>query len=106
MRPKPKILLLALAICLAFPFFFTETLVAAEIEHDCCPKEETKEETQDCLPCLHFLAAENLLKNLKQTAIISSSLVPILPVVQVSEDYSSYNFYHLSSVELKVRFNT
>jgi hypothetical protein len=98
-----KIQLLALSFCIIFSVFFTETLVVAEIEHDCCPKEE---ETQDCLPCLHIHAVINLLKNLRETVNFCSSPFLQLSLVQTSEKYSGYNFYLFSPVELKVRFNT
>jgi hypothetical protein len=96
-------MLLALAVCIAFPVFFTETLVAAEIDHDCCAKEE---ETQDCLPCLYIHAAINLLKNLREIVSFPSSPLLQFYLVQTSEKCSNNYFYHLSSVALKVRFNT
>jgi len=98
---KTRIFLLILAICIIFPIFFTETLVVNEIEHECC----TEEETQDCLPCLYFWAAINLLRNLKQE-VLSSSPVLFLSLVQIPENYFNFNSYYLSPLELKVRFNT
>jgi len=101
-RPKIRILLLALAACVAFPFFFTETLVVVEIEHDCC----TKEETQECITCLHMLAAINLQLKLKIAALVSSSFEPLLFSIQINRDYNDLHIDYLSPVELKVRFNS
>jgi len=99
---KIKIMLLVLMISIVFPFIFTETLVVAEIEHDCC----TTEETQDCIPCLHYLVAINFLNNLKYSVFIPSSLAIISSQIKIPEWHSRSNYYYLSPVELKVRFNT
>jgi len=102
MRPKRKMLLLALAVCIVFPIFFTETLIVEELDHYCC----VKEEENDCRPCLRILAAECFLTTLRLTVIISPSPLLQSSLVQTPEKYSGFNFYHLSPIGLKVRFNT
>ena len=106
---KGKILLLALSFCIVFPFFFIETLAVTELDHDCIYKEDSCNEKKDkdnCSPCQRIEAAENFVKNLKLTAIFSSTPMPLLSLVQIPKEYCGLNFYFLSPVDLKVRFNT
>jgi len=108
---SPKsILFLILAVCIVFPVFFTETLVLAELEHDCTTENEncrtTTKEEEICHPCLQIEAALNFLKILKQADIVTS-LTPYLTFpVKLTENNTGYNTFSLSPVELKVRFNT
>ena len=106
---KTKILLFALAVCIVFPVFFTETLAVAKLDHDCIEKIDSchvPEEEENCQPCLQIQAAEHFLKTLRLTIIFSSSPVSSLSFVQTSENLSYHIFCPLSPIELKVRFNT
>ena len=109
-RQKRNILLLALAACVVFPVFFTETMTVVELDHECAAKEgncrKTPTEEEICQPCLRIEAAMHFLKNLKPALVVVSSAMPLLVSAHTPEHYSYVHFYFLSPVELKVRFNT
>ena len=100
-RSLRKILLLAFAVFIILPIFFTETLAVAELDHDCCVKEK-----DDCTPCLRILAAEYFLKTLRLTVFVTPTPLLQLSLVQTIEKCSSLDFYQPSPIDLKVRFNT
>jgi len=105
---RRKIFLLVLAFCIAFPVFFTETMVIAEFDHDCTAEKENvcTKEIPICRPCLKIEAAINFLKTLRPGVVFSPSVTPLPITLQTSEPHFRVTFYHISSVNMKVRFNT
>ena len=91
---KRKIILLALALCLAMSVVFAETLITGSHDHDCTGT--------NCPICLRIEMAKSLkLASLTLffiTCLLSSALIP--KICTGLYDYS------LSPVMLKVRFNT
>jgi len=96
-QSKNKIMLLIPAACIAFSVVFTETLTAAEHDHDCTG--------EDCPICLQIEAAKCFLKNLKQAVIGLFLTFCLLFSVKIRKEYACFIPF-LSPVALKVRFNT
>jgi hypothetical protein len=61
LRPKGKILFLALAVCIAFSVVFAELVIADDLEHDCTG--------EGCPFCLTIETVNNFIKNLKLAAL-------------------------------------
>jgi len=92
-----KNLLLIPAACIAFSVVFTETLTAAEHDHDCTG--------EDCPVCLQIEAAKCFLRNLKLAVIGLFFAVCLEFSVQIHIKHA-YFIPLLSPVALKVRFNS
>jgi hypothetical protein len=92
-----KNLLLIPAACIAFSVVFTETLIAAEHDHDCTG--------EGCSVCLQIETAKCFLKNLKLTVISLFFSICLLFSVQIRIKYVFF-IPLLSPVALKVRFNS
>ena len=105
---RRKAFYLVLAICVIFPVFFTETMVAAEFDHDCVAQDGgcyiAKKEY--CQPCLLIQAAKYFLKTFEPIIAVSCFSIPLIFSAQSSEHFIDTNYYPLSLIELKVRFNS
>jgi hypothetical protein len=97
-RSKKKILLLALAICIAFSVVFAGNLAATEIDHDCTG--------ENCPVCLHIETAKGFLKTLKTAGSFSSITGHLTLTAKIPEDNAECNIYPHSPIALKVRFNS
>jgi hypothetical protein len=91
-----KILLLAMAVCIAFPVILTGLLVTDCLGHDCTEP--------DCPICQKIEMAEIFLKNLKLAGIVLFFTGCFVFLVQVIKAYAVYDAYILSPIALKVRF--
>jgi len=96
-RSKRKMLLLILAVCVAFSVICAETLTAAEHDHDCIG--------EGCPVCLRIEAAECFLKTLKVAGICLSLAACSVFTAQFHKKPAELAAYP-SPVLLKVRFNT
>jgi len=92
-----KTMLLIPAACIAFSVVFSETLTAAQHDHDCTG--------EGCPVCLQIEAAKCFLKNLKQAVIGLFLTFCCVFQVQVYRKLA-YLILLLSPVALKVRFNS
>jgi len=97
-RPKRKILLLVLAVCIAFSVVFTGNLTAGEIDHDCTG--------ENCPYCLHIETAKGFLKALKTAGSFSSLTGHLVFTAKIPENNAECNIYPQSPIALKVRFNS
>jgi hypothetical protein len=97
---KRKILLLTLTACIAFAIFFSETLAAAELDHDCIGEEH------GCLICLQIEAINNFLKTLKIAGIIVFFAGYLVFSAQTFQRHMGFITYLYSPVALKIRLNT
>ena len=95
-RPKRKILFLAIAVCIAFSVAFTENLAAGEIDHDCTG--------ENCPYCLHIETAKGFLKTLKTAGSFSSLTSHLALTAKIPESNTECNIYPHSPIALKVRF--
>jgi len=94
---KKKILLLILAACIFFTIVFTETLSAADHNHDCIGS--------DCPICLVIEAGHNFLKTLKFTCLLFFAAFLTFSAHILTRN-TRLNAFSLSPVTLKVRFNS
>jgi len=92
-----KTMLLVPAACIAFSVVFTETLTAAEHDHDCTG--------EGCPVCLQIEAAKCFLKNLRQAVLGLFFSLCLVFSAQIHKKYA-YFIPLLSPVALKVRFNS
>ena len=97
-RPKRKILLLVLSVCIVFSAVFAETVMAESHEHDCIG--------EGCPVCLQIEAANNFLKALKLAICFIYVAVLLAGTVKIPLIYSQFIPCPLSPVSLKVRFNS
>ena len=103
-RPKTKILLLAVAICIAFPVIFGEVLVSLDIGHECHGNHGGVEAS--CQVCLKIELARSLLKTIKMVSA-GLTLAALLHLFTRSKlEYSEQKYFNLSPILLKVRINT
>ena len=98
--PKRTILLPALAFCVVFSIFSAETLNAANLDHDCIG------EANDCRICLQIEAANCFLKTFGLAGIVLFFAARLMFPAQTPQKDTGFNFYPLSPIALKVRFNT
>ena len=89
-----KIILLALALCLAVSVVFAETLIVGSHDHDCTGT--------NCLICLRI----ELAKSLKLASITLFFINCLAFSALIPKICAGLNDYSLSPVMLKVRFNT
>jgi len=97
-RPKRKILLLVLAICIAFSVVFTGNLAANDIDHDCIGG--------NCPYCLHIETAKGFLKALKTAGSFTSFTGHLVFTAKIPENNAELTTYPHSPIALKVRFNS
>jgi hypothetical protein len=97
-RPKRKILFLALAVCIAFSVVFAGNLAAVDIDHDCTG--------ENCPVCLHIETAKGFLKTLKTTGSFTSLTSHLVFTAKIPENNAECNIYPHSPIALKVRFNS
>ena len=95
---KKKILLLVLAICIAFSVAFAGNLAAGEIDHDCTG--------ESCPVCLHIEMAKGVLKTLKTAGSFSSLTGHLALTAKIPENNAECNTYSHSPIAFKVRFNS
>jgi hypothetical protein len=95
---RGKILLLALAACIAFSVVFTTNLAAVDIDHDCTG--------ENCPYCLHIETAKGFLKALKTAGSFSSLTGHLAFTATIPENNAEYTIYPHSPIALKVRFNS
>jgi len=96
LRPKRKILFLAIAVCIAFSVAFAGNLAATEIDHDCTG--------ENCPVCLHIETAKGFLKTLKTAGSFSSLTGHSVFTAKIPENNAECNIYPHSPIALKVRF--
>jgi len=97
---KRKILLLTLAICIAFTVVFAEILIATDHDHNHDLIGE------DCPICRQIEAANNLLIALKLASLFVFFTVFLTFHDKILPQYTQYFSCAISSVSLKVRFNS
>jgi hypothetical protein len=94
---KTKIVFLTLTVCIVFSFFFTETLAASSLDHDCTG--------EGCPFCMEIEIANNFLKTLKLAGIILFfALFLMFPARTLYNTELSPCLY--SPITLKIRFNS
>jgi hypothetical protein len=96
LRPKRKVLFLALAVI--FSIFFAELVIAEDIDHDCIG--------EGCPFCLIIETTFNFLKNLKFAALSVSLVVCLMFILQTFKKFIEFTISLNSPVALKVRFNS
>ena len=97
-RPKNKILFLALAMCMIFSVVFAENLGATDIAHDCTG--------ENCPVCLYIKTAEGFLKTLKTAGFFAFLTGHLVFTAKTPENSAEYYTYPHSPIALKVRFNS
>ena len=103
-RPKIKLLLLVLAVCVVFPVIFGEILVSFDAGHECHENHGTAR--TECHVCLKIEIARNLLKTLK-AASACFCLAALLFCLNLKKlKYFILPLRQLSAVALKVRSNS
>jgi hypothetical protein len=95
-----KILLLVLAICIAFTVIFTEILIATDHDHNHDLIEE------DCPICRQIEAANILLVALKLASLFVFFIAFLTIHDKFLPQYTQYFSIAISSFSLKVRFNS
>jgi hypothetical protein len=98
LRPKRKILLLALTACIVFSVVFTGNLAAGDIDHDCIG--------ENCPYCLHIETAKGFLKALKTAGSFTFLTGHLVFTAKIPENNAEYTIYPHSPITLKVRFNS
>jgi hypothetical protein len=93
---KTKTVFLALAVCVVFSAFFTETLAAASLDHDCTG--------EGCPICLEIQIATNFLKTLKLAGIIL--FITALLMFPARTHHTTELPCLYSPITLKVRYNS
>ena len=101
LRSKKTVFFLVLVISVVFSVGFTEILAANNLDHDCCKKEE-----KGCLPCLKIEMAKRFLRVLKLAGIVLFFNWLLFFPIRIIQKDADYKLYHLSSIVMKVRFNT
>jgi hypothetical protein len=96
LRPKRKVLFLALAACMVFSIVFAELVINGDIDHDC--------KGEGCPFCLTIETAHNFLKNIKLAAMAVFLAFLFLHCSLLPARCSLFTTY--SPVILKVRFNS
>jgi hypothetical protein len=96
LRPKGKILFLALAACMVFSVVFADVLITDDIDHDC--------KGEGCPICLTIETAHNFIKNLKLAAMVVFLAFSFLHCSLLPAHCSLHPTH--SPVILKVRFNS
>jgi len=104
MSPKTKILLLALAVCIAVPVIFGEILISSAVGHECNESHGSVEIS--CHDCLKIELARNLLKTLKMVSAGFALAALLLCFNWNKLKYFITYPYQLSPVLLKVRSNS
>jgi hypothetical protein len=98
LRPKNKVLLLAMALCMVFSLVFAEIVIADEPDHDCAG--------EGCPFCLIIETTHNFLKSLKFAALAVFLTVCPVFLIQTPPKYTDFPLSLYSPVALKVRFNS
>jgi hypothetical protein len=98
LRPKRTVLLLALAVCMAFSVVFAEILVAGDIDHDCIG--------EGCPFCITIETVHNFIKNLKLGGLAFFLAVCPVFLIRTSQKFTDFPLSPNSPVALKVRFNS
>jgi len=101
LRSKKTVFFLILVISVVFSVGFTEILAANNLDHDCCKKEE-----KGCLPCLKIEIAKRFLRIIKLAGIVLFFSGPLFFPIRIIQKDTGFNPCSLSSIEMKVRFNT
>jgi hypothetical protein len=97
-RYKRGILLLALAVCIAFSVVFAGNLAAGDIDHDCIG--------ENCPVCLHIETAKDFLKTLKTAGSFTFFTGHFAFIAAIPENSAECAMYPHSPIALKVRFNS
>ena len=107
-NPKRTVLILLLSVCIVFPVFFTETLIVADLAHGCENEGNCTTTTEEdiCYPCLQMELAKNFLKIQRSASVIANPAFNLTFSTRFTENNAVSNYCSLSSVKLKVRFNT
>jgi hypothetical protein len=87
-----------MAVCVVFSVVFTETLIAEERDHDCIG--------EGCPICIQIEAAKNFLKTFKFASFSLLFAAFLALSAQKPPSFGKYFHFLLSSVALKVRFNS
>ena len=95
---KRKILLLVLAICIAFTVINTEILANSNLDHDCMGVA--------CYICLIIQTAKNFLKNLHLAALCFCLAVLLMCIALINQNYPETRLFFFSPIAFKVRFNS
>ena len=98
LKLKRKILLIVLAVCTVFSIVSAETLIAADIDHDCTD--------HACQICIKLETVKNFLKTIKLLSIISLSIASFAVYICIQKNISNLITYNLTPVMLKVRMNS
>jgi len=108
LQSKRKILLLAIAACIAFSVVFTGTLAACYLDHSHTEGKigSTIKTEPGCPICQIIERAEIFLNALRLASVILFFISFFMFIVQTSNAHKTYEAYLLSPVALKVRFNT
>jgi len=103
-RPKIKVLLLVLAICITFSVIFGEILISFNIGHEC--SESHVNAMTECHVCLKIEITRNLLRIL----ILAGFGFAITALLRIYNQnilkYSQLNYFSFSPIILKVRINS
>jgi len=95
---KRKILLLILAICIAFWVLSAESLIAREHDHICTGA--------GCPVCLHIEAVKCLLRTFKLAGLFALFAVCYAFFARTSLIYDEFTRFILTPIGLKVRYNS
>jgi hypothetical protein len=98
LRSKAKVLFLPLAVCMAFSFFFAETLIADDHDHDCIG--------EGCPICLGTETVNNFIKNLKMGGLAVFLVGCPMFLAQMPKKIAVFAIFLDSPIDLKVRFNS
>ncbi|MDR0320670.1 MAG: hypothetical protein LBI28_04135 [Treponema sp.] len=98
LRPKRKILFLALAVCIVFSVVFAEVVIADDLDHDCAG--------EGCPLCLTIETVHNFIRNLKLGGTAIFLVVCPMFLAQTPPQSAEFAFSLNSPVALKVRFNS
>ena len=99
-KPKTKLLFLALLFCIISVIVFGEIVISFHTGHECVHIEA------QCFDCLKITVLRNFLKIIKIASIGFYLAILLLFFNNYKIKYFKSNIFQLSPIVLKVRFNT
>ena len=97
-RPKRKILLLALSLCIVFSVASAESQIAGDLNHHCTEN--------SCLPCLKVEMAKHFLKTFSLVIFVFLIIGCLVFHRGIVQEYPGQKSYLPSQIVLKVRLNS